>query len=149
MAQGTLTLFEEFSLEIGDGTHDLDTDAFKIALLQDAVIPTAADLTPAFGDYTEVTGAGYTAGGAALTTTWTEAGGVATFDATGAPAASWTQNGSGPTDIEYGLIYNNTDVGKAAVGFVDMTTDAGVTPISLQAGDITWTPHASGIFTLS
>lgn len=149
MAQGALTLFEEFSLNIGDGKHDLDTHVFKLALIDNTLAPAASDVTPILADYTEVTGTGYTAGGETLTITWTEAGGVATFDATGDPAASWTKNASGPNDIFYGLIYNDTEASDTCVAFIDMTNDGGTTPISLQDGDITWTPHASGIFTLS
>ncbi len=149
MAQGDLTLFEEFSLDIGDGTHDLDADTFKFALITNAAVPAASTATPALGDFTQVTGGGYTAGGETLTTTWTEAGGTATFDATGSPSCSWTQNGTGPTNIYYGILYNSTAVGNDAVCFVDMTTDGGTTPISLQAGDITWEANASGVFTLS
>lgn len=148
MAQGTLTLFEEFSLYIGDGSHDLNTDTFKLALINNTTVPTAATLTPDFADFTEVTGTGYTAGGETLTITWTEAGGTATFDSTTNP--SWTQNGAGPTDIYYAIIYNTSHTGtNDAVAFIDMTADAGVTPISLQDGDISITFDASGIFTVA
>lgn len=148
MAQGTLTLFEEFSLNIGDGTHDLDADTFKLALI--TTLPTAAATTPALGDFTEVSGTGYTAGGETLTTTWTEAGGTSAFRHTGG-TITWTQDGAGPTNIVAGLIYNDTNVGKEAICFIDFTTDGGTTPISLQDGDITWTPEAAQnrIFELS
>ena len=148
MAQGDLVLFEEFSKYIGDGSHDLDNDTFKCALITNAVVPTAATATPDFADFTEVSGGGYTAGGETLTITWTEAGGTATFDSTVNP--SWTQNGTGPTNIYYAIIYNTTHAGtNDAVAFIDMTTDGGTTPISLQAGDISITFNASGIFTLA
>lgn len=142
MAQGTLTVFEEFRKSIGDGTHDLDTNAFKIALI--TTLPLAADATPALGDYTEVAGGnGYTTGGEALTTTWTEAAGTADFKHTGG-TITWTQNASGPTNIIAGLIYDTTTaVTGAAVAFIDFTTDAGSTAISLVDGDITWTPEAA------
>lgn len=150
MAQGTLLTYEEFRLDIGDGTHDLDGDSFKIALI--TTLPTVADGSPALGDYTEVAGGnGYTTGGAALTTTWTEAGGTADFKHTGG-TITWTQNASGPTNIKAGLIYNiTTAVTGSAVAFVDFTGDNGTTAISLQDGDITWTPEASQdrIFALS
>jgi len=150
MAQGTLLTFEEFALFIGkDDTHDLDSDSYKFALL--SVIPVVTLATPVWADVSanEVSGSNYTAGGELLTTTWLEAAGTATFDATGVPAASWTQHATGPTNIKAGVAYNNTAVNKDLVCFVDMTTDGGTTPISLVDGDITWTPHASGIFTLA
>lgn len=148
MAQGTVTVFEEFTKYIGDGSHDLDNDTFKCMLINNTTVPTAATATPDSADFTEVTGTGYTAGGESLTITWTEAGGTATFDSTVNP--SWTQNGAGPTDIYYAIIYNTTHAGtNDAVAFVDMTADGGTTPISLQSGDITLTWGASGIFTLA
>lgn len=149
MAQGDLTMFEEFSLYIAQGdTHDLNADAFKLALV--SVAPSASLATPVWADISanEVSGTGYTAGGAALTTTWTEAAGTATFDATGAPAVTWTQNGAGPSNIKYGVIYNDTSTTDHLICFIDFTTDGGTTAISLIDGDITWTPNASGIFTL-
>lgn len=149
MAQGTLTLFEEFSLNIGNGDHDLDGDSFRVALVTNAVVPTADLASPDFSDFTEVsTGNGYTTPGEAITCTWTEVGGTATFQVTSG-ATSWTQNGAGPTNIYYAIIYNTTHAGtNDAIAFIDMTADAGTTPISLQDGDITitWNPT---IFTLS
>lgn len=147
MAQGDLVLFEEFRKTIGDGSHDLDGDTF--ALIMITALPTAADTTPDRADYTEVTnGGGYTTGGIALTTTFVEAAGTATFDSSTNP--SWTAAAGSPTNIVAGLLVNNTHVGTAdAIGFVDLTVDAGSTPISLVAGDITVTWNASGVFTLA
>lgn len=145
MAQGTLVVFEEFRLYIGDGSHDLNSDSFKIALI--TTIPTAAALTPDLADFTEVTGTGYTAGGEASAATYTEAAGVATFDLAD---VAWTQNGAGPTNIKAALIYNTTHVGtNDSIAFIDMTVDGGTTPISLVDGDISIAINASGVFTLT
>ena len=145
MAQGTLVVFEEFRLFIGDKSHDLDADTFKIALI--TTLPTAAAATPDLADFTEVTGTNYTAGGETSAATYVEAGGVGTFDMAD---VSWTQNGAGPTDIVAALIYNTTHVGtNDAVAFIDMTTDGGSTPISLVDGDISIAINGSGVFTLT
>lgn len=145
MAQGDLTVFEEFRLYIGDGSHDLNSDSFKVALI--TTLPLASAATPDLGDFTEVSGGGYTAGGEASAATWTETGGTATFDLAD---VSWTQNGSGPTNIVAALIYNTTHAGtNDAIAFIDMTTDGGSTPISLQSGDISIAFNASGVFTLA
>ena len=150
MAQGAFVLFEELSLQIS-GTIKLSTDSFKVALITDAVIAVAAFATPELADFTQVTGGnGYTTDGESLAAkTWTEADGTAKFDDTGSPSVSWTKNGSGPTDIFQGLVYSVTATNKDCVGFIDMTNDGGTTPISLQSGDITITPHANGFFTIS
>jgi hypothetical protein len=141
MAQGTLTLFEEFSLNIGDGSsHDLDADTYKLALVSNSIVGMAATVTPLLTDFTEVTGTNYTAGGEALTTTWTEAAGVADFKHTGG-TITWSQHASGPTNIKTGIIYNTT--GSFAICFIDFTTDGGTTTIRIVDGDITWTPEAA------
>ena len=147
MAQGDFTLFEEFSLNIADGSHDMNSDTFSLILI--TTLPTAADATPDRADYTEVTnGGGYTTGGIALTTSYTEAAGTATFDSTTNPA--WTATAGSPTNIKGALLVNDTHVGtNDAVGFIDMTTDGGTTAISLVAGNITVTWNASGVFTLA
>ena len=136
MAQGDVTVFEEFSLNIGKETHDLPADSYKIALL--SVMPSADLATPDYADVSanEVTGDNYTAGGIAATFTYTEVGGLSTFalDAD----VTWNQHATGPTGIVAGLIYNTTYAGANgdAIGFIDMR-DGGVTAISLQDGNIT------------
>lgn len=147
MARGDTTVFEEAKLALLNGTLDLDTQTIKIALV--TTLPAASLATPTLADLTEVTGSGYTAGGETLTISLTETGGTVTFDATGAPAVTWSQNGSGPTNIMAGVIYEDTSGSDNLIAFVDFSADGGTTAISLQDGDITYTPNASGIFTLA
>ena len=147
MAQGTVYTFEEFRKYIGDGSHDLDNDSFKIMLLSNTHASTigVADATPDNTDYTEVIGTGYTAGGNAASLTWTEVGGTATLALSA--NVSWTQNGAGPTDIRTALLYNTTHAGtNDAICYIDMTAN-GTTPISLVDGDITI--NSGTLFTLS
>jgi len=142
MAQGSVFTFEEFRLEIGNGTFDLDAAAaFGIRLISDG-LPAVSTATPNIADFTQVTGGTY-ADKTGLTLSWTEAGGTATLALSS--NQTWSQDGSGPTDIRTALIYQTT--GGAALGYIDMTTDGGTTPISLQDGDITI--NAGDIFTLS
>lgn len=148
MAQGTLLTFEEFRKNIGDGSHDLDTNTFSVILI--TTLPVVGAATPDRSDFTEVsTGGGYSTGGIALTgVTWTEAAGVATFDSS--LLVSWTASAGSPTNIVAALIVDDTHAGtNDAIAFIDMTTDGGSTPISLVAGDISITFNASGLFTLS
>ena len=155
MAQGTVTLFHEFSKSIGDGRIDLDTDTIKVALT--STVPAATDAVPTWGaggttneSSNEVSaGGGYTAGGETLSgVTWTQSSGTATFDDTG--NVTWTSSASGdPTNIKTAIIYSDTATNKDCIGFVDMTADGGTTAISLLTGDITITWNGSGIFTVS
>lgn len=145
MARGDLSTFNEFTESIGDGRIDMDGDTFKVALI--TTLPVVTQTTPTLADFTEVTGSGYTAGGETIgSVTWTHSAGVTTFD--GADV-SWTQNGSGPTNIVAALIYSDTSTSDDAVAFVDMTADGGTTPISLQDGDISIAWNASGILTVT
>jgi hypothetical protein len=90
-------------------------------------------------------GTSYVAGGIALVESFTEAAGVATFDDT-SNFIEWSQDASGPTDIWWAIGYNNTNVNKEAIFFIDM---AG--PASLQSGDvrITWSTSPDKIFTVT
>ena len=153
MAQGTITLFQNFSKTIS-GTIALGADTFYLALT--STVPTAGDAVPTWGaggttneSSNEVSaGGGYTANGVALTSvTWTQSSGTATWDAAD---PSWTSSGSGdPTNIKTGIFYSNTATNKDCVGFMDMTADGGTTAISLLSGDINVTLNASGILTLA
>ena len=158
MAQGTLAIFNRFKDDLGEKLHNLETDSFKVALvtLQVGGSPTisAADSDPRWGaggatnlSTSEVSGTNYTAGGnATANPTYTELAGTAKWDAD--DPATWIQNAGGPTDIKTAVIYNDTDAGKRAIGFIDMTAD-GTTAISLVDGDIALAFGSGGIFTLA
>jgi hypothetical protein len=147
MARGDLTVFEELSLDLGKAYHNFSSHTLKLALIDNTSAPTAADTTPTWGDYSanEVSGTGYTAGGATLSgVTWTEASGVATLDDTG--NVTWSQNGAGPTNIYWAILYNDSQTSPAdpALCFLDMGG-----PVSLQDGDVSIQWNASGILTVT
>jgi hypothetical protein len=126
-----LVLFEEFSDQIGGKYHDLGSDTIKVALITSAVTPTKADATPCWGDYSanEVSGSSYAPGGAEiLNDTYTEADGVGTYSG---DDVTWTYDIDGFTNARWGIVYNDTDANKAAIGFIDL----GGT-VSLQAGNV-------------
>ena len=145
MARGDLTVFEEFSLQLGDSEHDFQSDTLKVGIVDNTITPTAGDATPTWGDYSanEVsTGGGYPAGGITLTSvTYTETGGVATLDAAD---VSLLQNASGFTDGYWAIVYNDTNATDAAITFVDLGG-----PVSEVDGPITITWNASGIATVT
>jgi hypothetical protein len=135
-AQGSVETFEEFVLDVGEKEHNLSTDTHKISL--HTTLPDTATASPTYGDFTgtEVAnGNGYTTTGATANVTYAEADGTGTL--TLGTDVTWTQNGAGPTDIEAGVLYSDTATAKEAIATVEMTVDAGTTPISLQDGDIT------------
>lgn len=151
MAVGDIVVFEEAKAYMLDGGFSA-SDNINLALITNAVIPTAADAIPGMNagattTYTEVTaGGGYTAKGELLDTYGamiTESGGTMTFDDTGA-SITWTQNAASPTNARWGIIFNASDTGlERAIAFLDL----GAT-VDLTAGDLTVTWNASGIFTI-
>ena len=146
MGQGTTVVFNEAMQNIS-GLIDLsDSSDFKCMLI--TTLPTAAALTPDSADFTEIAaGASYTAGGIALTTTWTEDAGVTTLDT--ATSITWAKDPTGATNAMAALIYSTTVIGEDAVAFIDLSTDGGVTPLSLQTGAITVAVNASGLFSIA
>ncbi len=147
MAAGNLTVFNDLTRQLSLKLVDLDTDVYRFALVTNAVVPVVGATLPVFGTYTEVaTGNGYTTPGEALTAGMTAAlvGAVTTWDTTTNP--SWTQHASGPTDIWWGIIYNDQGATKYAAAFVEMGDAAA---ISLQAGNISYAFNASGIATVT
>jgi len=147
MAQGDVTWFEETWEKIHEDIN-LETDSFKMAILDSGATPSASASGPAYSGGTtnystdEIAGTGgYTTGGnACANPALTEAGGALTFD-TDDPA-TWTKNASSPTDARYGLLYDDTTSPKHALAYVDL----GAT-FDMTTGDLTISVNASGWFT--
>ena len=145
MARGDVTIFQEAIAYMIDGNW-ASTDNIKCGIVTNAVVPTAADAVPEFGDYTEVTADGtYTAGGTSLGTLAacvTEAAGTMTFDSATNP--TWAQDASSGATAYYGIIYNETNGSDLCIAFVDLDG-----PVDMTAGDLTITWSGTGIFTIS
>lgn len=146
MAQGDVSVFNTSKEWLADSTFDLDTNSFKLAILDNTVTPAVTTVTPTLSDFTEVGSAGsYTAGGDALTVTWVEAAGTVTFDSSTNP--TFTQNASNDVDAWWGLVYQtglHNGTTDAALCFVELDG-----PVDMTAGDLTVTWNAAGIFTLA
>lgn len=145
MARGDLTVFEEAKAKMLSGDW-ASTDHMYCAICDNTTTPVAATATPVIGDFTQVGAAGtYVTDGTdlgAISALVTEAAGVMTFDSATNP--TWAQHASNDVDAYWGIIYNFTDAGKDAIAFVDLGG-----PVDMQAGDLTITWNASGIFTIT
>lgn len=140
----TTTLYNHTAKRFAEGSN-ASSDTYKVKLYS-ALTPNAADTTLAAVDAggTEAsTGTGYTAGGQALTnvTVVTVTTNDAKFDA---DDALWTASG-GSISAAYGVIYNDTDVDKPPVAWVNF--DGTQTAGSGTEFKIVW--NASGIFTFT
>lgn len=140
MPAGTFTLYNSVAEWIADGTIDLDTHSFKIALLDSGYTPSGAH-----DEYADVSGDeiangnGYTTGGGTLASvTWTRSSGVATFDSAD---FVWTASG-GSIVARYAVIYDDTVSGDPLIGYVLLDT----APADLTAtsgNTMTVGPHAA------
>ena len=146
MAAGNWIVFNRAKLKLANGTFDLDTQTFLMALTTSAQVLDAtfvggstdcryADLTAEVAS-----GGGYTTGGKTLAATWTQSTGTITFDV---DDQAWTAS---TITAKYAVIYaNNTNDDLLCV--VDLDTGGG--SVSTTAGTLTITINASGVFTLA
>lgn len=105
----TFNKFNDFVEQIGLGKHNLSSDNIKIFLTNEA--PLTGDTVK--GDMVEITaGNGYTAGGSAVTHSWTESP-----DATGSLSGTdvvWTATGGSFGPFRYVVMYNATQTSPAS-----------------------------------
>jgi hypothetical protein len=140
----TAFLYGSVPAKLANKEIDWDTDTVKVALCTSTYTP-AQDTHDYFNDITnEVTGTGYTAGGATLaskTVTYTAGTNTTTFDAAD---VSWT---SSTITARYAIIYVDT-AGAAStdplIGYVDFGEN-----VSSSSGTFSITWDAAGIFTVA
>lgn len=122
-----------------DGSIDLLNDSLKIMLLDSDHVPDATDTEKADVVADEISGTGYTAGGAALSNvSLTRSGAVVTFDADDVVIDDLSP------DFRYAVIYDDTHADDALIALLD--------PGALQEPgglDAKLKFNASGIFTLT
>lgn len=136
-------IYNGFKAKIMNGSIDLDTDTIKVALVTSTYTPNI-DTHVFFSDVTnEVSGTGYTAGGATL------AGAAVTQDNTNdkgvfdANDVSWT---TATITARGAVLYKSTGTASTSplIAYVDFTTDKTST-----AGTFTIQWSANGILTLA
>ena len=135
-------VYTSFKRRIGDGTFDLDADTLKCALLTSSHTPNASHAVFADLSDNEVSGTGYTAGGATLTSvTWANSGTTAVLDAAD---PQWSD---ATITARYAVVYKSGTANglvNPLVCLLDFGAEKGVT-----GGTFTMTFNASGILVLS
>lgn len=153
MALGTVKWFAQGLHDLGNKIHDLDADDLRLGIVSNATVPAVNSAAPHWGgtgttnfatNQVSTAGTSYTGPIPLSTESWVAnaTGAVMDFDNIG-PIA---QDASGPTNIAYGIIYNNTDANKRAIGYIEISSGG---TASLVAGPITITMNASGVLALS
>jgi len=146
MAAGSWKIYNSAKLYIGDGTMDLDTHAFKIALLRSGYTPALTHT-----QYSQLTnqtpsGNGYTTTGVALTSvTYAQTNGLATFDSAD-PA--WTASG-GTIIARYAVLYNDTTTSPVDALVAYCLLDTAPADVTITDGNtLTLQISANGYFTI-
>ena len=139
----TVNVYDHFLEILGDGSIDMDTDTFKIALMDSSHVFAVANTTWADVSANEIAnGNGYTTGGAALTSvTWGQVSGTVTFDFAN---TQWTASG-GSISATDAVIYDDTSGTDLLICSIDFggteTAEAGAT-FSINV-------NASGLFAIA
>lgn len=146
MAAGQVIVLDRALRKLADGTFDLDSQSFKVALLGDdqalAASFAGGSGNALYSDLTdEVVGSGYTAGGASLVSpAWTRLGAVVSFTA---DPTVWT---SLTAQMKYAAIYLDGGAGDILCYFDLETTDPSGRTSSGGDFTINWT---GSVFTLT
>lgn len=118
----TFNKFQSFVGALGLGYHgNLNTNTLNVALYRSTDAPTAAD--DVLADLTaQVTGTGYSAGGADTTNTYSEAAGTGTLAGT---KVTWTATAADWLTFRYVILYNTqtTTITNGLIGWWDYASD--------------------------
>lgn len=140
----TVSMYDSFTRDLGNGAIDLDTDSFKILLTTSSYTPSLTTHAKRSDITNEVSGTGYTAGGAALgSVTWTldTTNHRTAFDAAD---SSWS---TATFTARYAVIYKSRGGLSSAdelVCLVDFGADQTVAGATFT---ITWA--SGGVFTVT
>src|SRR5574343_1468062 len=153
MATGTVKWFDQALLDLGKEEHLLSSDTLKLGIVT-GVTPAHTTADPRWGaggttDYSAsqvaTGGTSYTGPVTLTTVTWTIVSNVPTLRA---DVVTLAQDAAGFTNGGYGIIYNDTNAGKRALGFVEISS---TNAESLVAGQlqIDWSGANNDILTLT
>lgn len=153
MATGDVKWFAQAIHDLGNKIHDLDTDTLNLGIVTTATVPTVATAAPHWGGTGTTnfatsqvsTGGGYTGPITLASKEWTLNATGGTF---GAAIVTITQNASGFTNGAYGIIYNNTDANKRAIGYVELSA-AGTLSVVSGNIEINWSGAGDDILQIS
>lgn len=137
-------IFNSFKKKIMDGSIDLDTDTIKVALTTSSYTPDQ-DAHDFFDDITnEISGTGYTTGGATLANKAVTADNTDNEGVFDADDVSWSS--STITNARYAILYKSSGVSSSSplIAAIDFGSDQ-----SSSAGTFTITWAAEGILNVN
>jgi hypothetical protein len=142
MATGDIKWFSAGLLQLGTKVHNLASDTIKMGVVTNATVPTTDTPVPAWGaggstnfSANQVpTATAYTGPITLASVTFTEIGTSPKVPTLRATDVLIAQDAGGFTNGAYGIIYNDTDASKRALGFIELSA-AGTA--SLVSGSLT------------
>ena len=154
MATGTMKWFAQGLLDLGNKIHNLSSDTLMLGIVTNTTVPSLSTAAPHWGgtgttnfatNQVATTGTQYTGPKTLASVSWSLVSNVPTLRATD---IAMTIDASGFTNGAYGIIYNNTDANKRALGFVELSS-AGT--LSLVAGAVTidWGGGGTDLLTIT
>lgn len=154
MATGTVKWFAQAVMDLGSKLHNIPTDDLRMGIVTATTAPTLTTAAPHWGGtgttnfattQVGVAGTSYVAPVVLTTKTWVMVAGVPTFRA---DIVTLAVDASGFTNGAYGIIYNNTDANKRALGWVEISAAGTASLVSGQLV-ISWANATHDIFTLT
>lgn len=135
MATGDIKWFQQAVLDLGNKIHNLSSDVLQLGIVTVTTVPTMATAAPHWGGTGTTNfatnqvgiGGGYTGPITLAGVTWTNVAGVLTLRATD-PVIP--QNAAGFSNGAYGIIFNNTDANKRALGYIELSSAGTLTIVS-------------------
>lgn len=149
MAAGDFKWFAQGLHDLGNKIHDLDTDDWRMGIVTSVTTPAVNTSAPHWGGTGTTnfatnqvaTATAYTGPIALASEAWTLNATGAAMDIADVVVA---QDASGFTNGRWGIVYNNTDANKRAIGYLDLGSDR-----SIVGGSLTLQINASGALGLS
>jgi len=146
MATGTIKWFAQGLTDLGNKIHNLSSDVLKMGVVTSTTVPVVGTAAPHWGGTGTTnfatnqvsTAGGYTGPITLSGVTWTNVSSVATLRATDVVIPS---NASGFTNGAYGIIYNDTDANKRAIGYIELSSGG---TASIVSGSLTIDFQGSG-----
>lgn len=138
MARGDIKWFAQALHDLGNKIHDMDGDDFRLGIVNNSTAPTVDTAAPHWGGTGTTnfatnqvgTATAYTGPIVLATEQWALIAGGPRWRVTG--DVTIAQDAGGFTTGYWGIIYNNTDANKRAIGYVDLGG-----PVGNQSGPIT------------
>jgi hypothetical protein len=151
MARGDIKWFAQGQHDLGNKIHDMDGDDIRMGIVTNATVPAINTAAPHWGGTGTTnfatnqvpTGTAYT-GPIAVSETWALTAAGADFRLVDVTIAQ--DAGGGFTTGYWGIIYNNTDANKRALGYVDLGG-----PVGNVAGpiDFAWNGATNDVLRLA